>query len=330
MLPMALMVMAVVVTLDGVRRPRPLALVLAGLHARSPSVVLRTGTILPVVLAALLVLAARGQLPVAFLDRHRASPASSPRRPEHAFLLAYRSGSSTTGAGSTPSIGDAAVKLGRWFVVDALPSLVGGPGPLAPGNGPYFVRGPARLSWSPRGSCWSRWSRWSRSDGVRHCGALPTVVCATYAFPALALIYQAASRRSPMSPPATTTCGCSLTPSPRSRSPWPQSSRSPGSACPAHRPTDQARDCRGRSGPDCSALRHQVGSGSATSGAEPRSRHTSTNSGPPWVPPPPTGRPRPAQRGPARVGGPKVVDDGPADRLVSPGRPRTSWGATRG
>ncbi|HPK11557.1 MAG TPA: hypothetical protein PLP55_02660 [Phycicoccus elongatus] len=190
MLPMALMVMAVVVTLDGVRRPRPLALVLAvALHAVALSFSERA-LILPVVLAALLVLAARGQLLV-----RRSWIGIGLRLLPHvalniAFLLAYRSGEFDTGAGSTPSIGDAAVKLGRWFVVDALPSLVGGPVLWRPGNGPYSFADPPWLVVAAGIVLVTVVTVVAvrRRPALR--GALPTVVvCATYAFPALALIY---------------------------------------------------------------------------------------------------------------------------------------------
>ncbi|MGL4178808.1 MAG: hypothetical protein ACRCSN_22355 [Dermatophilaceae bacterium] len=53
------------------------------------------------------------------------------------FLFAYSQGDFDTAEGSRPSVADAVVKLGRWAVVDLLPSFVGGPVRWRPGNGAY-------------------------------------------------------------------------------------------------------------------------------------------------------------------------------------------------
>ena len=208
MLPMALMVMAVVVTLDGVRRPRPLALVLAvALHAVALSFSERA-LILPVVLAALLVLAARGQLLV------RRSWIGIGLRllphvaPEHRLPagLPFRGVRHRRGV---HAVDRRRSRRSRSVVRRRRPAVAGGwPGPLAPGQWPVLVRGPAL----------ARGRRGDRAGHGGHGGRGPTASgtagarrpssCATYAFPALALIYPRPLRRSPMSPPATT-CGCS-------------------------------------------------------------------------------------------------------------------------
>ncbi len=107
-----------------------------------------------------------------------------------AFLAVYRSGDFDTAQGAQPSLRDAVLKIGRWAVVDLLPSFLGGPVTWRNGNGAYsFAATPAVLVVVSVIAFLALLAWASRTRGAFSDAAPVAVVAAAYALPVLGMIY---------------------------------------------------------------------------------------------------------------------------------------------
>ena len=106
------------------------------------------------------------------------------------FLAAYTAGDFDKAEGSRPGVLDAATKIGRWLVVDLLPSFIGGPVVWRPGNGPYsFASSPLVLVVAAALLAALLGVVATRTRGSLRACAPVAFVAAAYAVPVLALVY---------------------------------------------------------------------------------------------------------------------------------------------
>ncbi len=107
-----------------------------------------------------------------------------------AFLAFYGSGDFDTAQGAQPSLRDAVVKVGRWAIVDLLPSFLGGPVTWRDGNGAYsFAATPAVLVVLSSIAFLALLVWASRTRGAFSAAAPVAVVATAYAVPVLGMIY---------------------------------------------------------------------------------------------------------------------------------------------
>lgn len=107
-----------------------------------------------------------------------------------AFLAGYLRGSYDKGQGGEPGLSDAVIKLARWFSVDLLPGLLGGPVQWREGNGPYsFADTPGWLIVVALISAVLLVGAVVRRPGGLRTAAPVLVVGAAYAVPILVMIY---------------------------------------------------------------------------------------------------------------------------------------------
>ncbi|MEO5608579.1 MAG: hypothetical protein ABIQ61_02360 [Ornithinibacter sp.] len=165
---------------------RPLAAAV-GCHALALTFSERAVAV-PVVVATLLFVSRKG---VRSISLARTAMALAPFVVVNiAFLLAYTSGDFDTAEGAQPGVRDAVVKLGRWVVVDLLPSFIGGPVVWRPGNLPYsYADTPVVLVVVAALALSGMLAVAARTPGAFRRAAPVALVAGSYALPVLGLIY---------------------------------------------------------------------------------------------------------------------------------------------
>ena len=194
MLPLALVVLVASLTLDhlrtGGRRPWVMAVVL---HAVALTFSERALAV-PVVVLAILV-CARGSGDLASTGRRSLRVRGAVTLAPHVvlnllFLAAYTAGDYDKAEGARPGVLDAVVKVGRWALVDLLPSFIGGPVVWRVGNGPYsFASSPLVLVVGAALLTLVLLFVAVRTPGSLRAWAPVALVAAAYALPVLALVY---------------------------------------------------------------------------------------------------------------------------------------------
>ncbi|WP_299445415.1 hypothetical protein [uncultured Phycicoccus sp.] len=191
MLPLALVLLATSLAIDHARTRRwqPWALSVA-CHAVALTFSERALAVPVVVLAVLLTTAPRR--PTTTVRRlARGAVVLLPHTLLNlAFLATYLSGDFDTAEGSRPSAPDAVVKVGRWVLVDLLPSFVGGPVLWRTGNGPYsFAATPTVLVVLAAALLGLGLLVAGRTAGSLRAAAPVLLGAAAYAVPVLAMVY---------------------------------------------------------------------------------------------------------------------------------------------
>ena len=106
------------------------------------------------------------------------------------FLLAYLRGDFDKAEGSQPSLSDAAVKVGRWALVDLLPAYLGGPVVWRSANGSYyFAATPTWLVVAAAALFVLGLVIAARTQGSLRAAGPVALVAAAYAVPVLGMIY---------------------------------------------------------------------------------------------------------------------------------------------
>lgn len=194
MLPLALVLLVTSLTLDHVRTGRRRPWVLAVLlHALALTFSERALAVPLVVLAVLLV--ARNPDDTGADGRGRRFLGGALTLAPHvvvnvAFLAAYTSGDFDKAEGSQPGVLDAVVKVGRWVLVDLLPSFLGGPVVWRSGNGPYsFASSPLVLVVAAAVLTVLLGAVAARTRGSLRASAPVALVAGAYAVPVLTLVY---------------------------------------------------------------------------------------------------------------------------------------------
>lgn len=191
MLPIALVVLAISLTIDHVRSGRRQPWLLSVVcHAVALTFSERALAVPVVVLAVLLVT----PVPRGPAGRRRLVRGSLVLLPHVvlnlAFLAAYTHGDFDTAEGARPSPVDALVKMGRWVLVNLLPSFVGGPVVWRTGNGPYsFAATPLVLVVVAAALLVALAVVAARTSGSLRASSPVAVVAAAYAVPVLAMVY---------------------------------------------------------------------------------------------------------------------------------------------
>lgn len=191
MLPLGLVVLATSLTIDHVRTGRRGPWLLAVVcHAVALTFSERALAVPVVVLAVLLVT----PVPSGTRARRRLVRGSLVLAPHVvlnlAFLAAYTSGDFDTAEGARPSPLDAVVKIGRWVLVDLLPSFIGGPVVWRTGNAPYsFAATPIVLVVVAAALTAALAVVAARTSGSLRASAPVALVAAAYALPVLAMVY---------------------------------------------------------------------------------------------------------------------------------------------
>jgi hypothetical protein len=185
LLPLALVLLAVSLVLDHLRTARlqPLAAAVA-LHAVALGFSERALAV-PVVVLALVVVVRPSPL------WRRGLVALTPFVLLNvAFLLAYARGDFDRAERSDPGLVDAVAKIGRWAVVDLLPSLAGGPVRWRPGIGAYsFADTPAVLVVASAALLVLGLFSAVRTPGSLRAALPVALVAGAYAVPVLTMVY---------------------------------------------------------------------------------------------------------------------------------------------
>lgn len=191
MLPLALVVLATSLTIDHVREGRRLPWVLAVVcHAVALTFSERALAVPFVVLAVLLVSRESRRDGTAPFLRRGAITLAPHVAANLVFLAAYTTGDYDKGEGARPSLIDAVVKIGRWVLVDLLPSFLGGPVVWRTGNGPYsFASSPILLVIAAAALSALLGLAAARTSGSLRATAPVAIVAAAYAVPVLAMVY---------------------------------------------------------------------------------------------------------------------------------------------
>ena len=191
MLPLALVLLATSLTVEHVRsgRRRPWLLAVA-CHAAALTFTERALAVPFVVLAVLAVVPATPR----DSGRPRLVRGAVTLAPHVLlnvlFLGAYLSGRYDKGEGAEPGLLDAVLKIGRWVLVDLLPSFLGGPVLWRTGNGPYsFAATPLVLVVAAAVLFVALLVLAQRTPGSLRSSSAVALACGAYALPVLVMIY---------------------------------------------------------------------------------------------------------------------------------------------